>query len=208
MRLSERLRLMLNARPASLDARPVSIRTRLRVGATCFAFLLVCVVAGMAPVAAQEPRLGPIARIFVGKIRTMNESDRVAQAVAVDRRGLIVAVGTEKEIFAAAAGIAPAPEVIRLERGQTMLPGFLDAHLHVVSLLLAHSGLAKLVGPCLPGPYDSGNSPGCQNYIGATFGTLKGNLKPADDKAFLFGVNLDPSRQPYNETTTSVVLLK
>jgi predicted amidohydrolase YtcJ len=160
-------------------------------------------VAGVAPVAAQQPQLGPIARIFVGKIRTMNSNDRVAQAVAVDGRGLIVAIGTEKEILAAAAGITPAPEVIRLENGQTLLPGFLDAHLHIVSLLIAHSGLAKLVGPCLPDPYKAGNSPGCQNYIGATFTKLRKDLPPGD-KAFLFGVNLDPSRQPYDETTTSV----
>lgn len=202
MRFSERVSLVLNCRPSPLEARPWAIGTRLRVGATRFALLLACVVAGVAPVQAQWPKLGPVAKIFVGHIRTM-DGDRVAQAVAVDGNGLIVAVGTEPEILKVVAGIEKVPEVIRLEPGQTLLPGFLDAHLHVSGPLVEHSGMAELVGPCRPGPYHAGDPPGCSNYIKTTFIELKKKLDADESNTFVVGINLDPSRQPYDTKTSS-----
>jgi predicted amidohydrolase YtcJ len=206
MRFSKRLSLLLNCLPTPLASRTRA--TGFFAGATRFALLLVCVVAGVVPVRAKEPEPGPIARIFVGKIRTMDGSNRVAQAVAVDGRGMIAAVGTEPEVLAAAkaAGIAARLEVIRLEPGQTLLPGFLDAHLHISGPLLEHSGLAELVGPCRPDPYRAGDPPNCSNYIKTTLAELKKKVdKPGAGKsdAFVFGINLDPSRQPYDGTTSS-----
>ena len=173
------------------------------------ALLLALVAAGVSPVLAAGPVPGPIVKIFVGRIRTM-DGERMAEAVAVDKRGMIVAVGTEQEVFAAAAGITPKPQEIRLSPGQTLLPGFFDTHLHIDALLLDNSGLAEKLGPCLPEPYQEPQT-GCQNYIKSTLATLRKKLE-ADSaclaskscsSSFVLGVNLDPSRQAYDATTSS-----
>jgi hypothetical protein len=142
-----------------------------------FALLLVCAVVGGIPVRAKEPELGPITKIFVAKIQTMDSNNRVAQAVGIDWRGLIVKVGTEDEIFAAAPGIdRKGGNVIRLD-GKTLLPGFFDAHLHLDALLTKYSGLAEMVGPCLPQPYASANTKDCRNYIKETFAVVQKKLE-------------------------------
>jgi predicted amidohydrolase YtcJ len=181
MRFSERLR------------RFVSVRFTLLV-----AFVMV---AGVIPARAKGPVLGPITRIFIGNIRTM-VGDHTAHAVGVDGRGLIVAVGSESEVRKAAR---PDVETIRLAPGQTLMPGFIDAHLHLDLLMMEKSGQAELVGPCLPGSYAAGDTKDCKNYIMDTLVNLKKKLAAHDPngKTFVVGLNLDPSRQPYSTDTSS-----
>ncbi|HJQ40462.1 MAG TPA: amidohydrolase family protein [Thermoanaerobaculia bacterium] len=159
--------------------------------------LLLVGIAGVVPVQAQTPKLGSITQIFTGNIRTMDADDRVVEAVGVDARGLIVAVGTESQVTATAPNVKPT----RLASGQTLLPGFFDAHVHINALLLAQSGLAPVVGPCRPEPYAAGDS-GCKNYIQEAFADLRRNLGRYGP--FPVALNLDPSRQPYDKKTTSV----
>jgi predicted amidohydrolase YtcJ len=174
-------------------------------------------VGAVAPAVANQPKLGPIVKIFVGKIETMDRQDRTAEAVGVDARGLIVAVGTRGDIFHM-AGLDPALIEIKLNPGETLLPGFFDAHLHLDALLLKNSGLAEMVGPCLPKPYESANTAQCKNYIKETFavvsGKLKAQAKGLDEAAieklnatFVVGLNLDPSRQPYAAATSTTPLV-
>ncbi|MFZ6750122.1 amidohydrolase [Undibacterium sp. Ren11W] len=63
-----------------------------------------------------------------GKVMTMDANNRTAQAVAVNGNR-IVAVGTDEEI---ARYIGPNTQVINLN-GKTLLPGFIDTHIHPVS---------------------------------------------------------------------------
>ncbi|MFY9820209.1 MAG: amidohydrolase family protein [Thermoanaerobaculia bacterium] len=174
--------------------------SRLCLGATRFALLLGSILAGVAPLRAQEA-----VTMIVGKIRTMDAKNSVAGAVAFDENGWIVAVGTKDEVAKAVKGAT----VTRLElgSGQTLLPGFIDPHLHLDLMLLEKSGLAELVGPCLPEPYKAGNSPGCDpkynNYIKGTFDVLMKKLGNQKQDTFVVGLNLDPSRQPWDATTPS-----
>ena len=155
---------------------------------------------------AQEPQAPepdePQNNVFVGTIHTMNANNDVAEAVAVSAQGLILKVGTLEEALAAAGEL---PEKIALPEGQVLLPGFLDAHQHVIAVVLSNSGLMKLLGPCLPGPYESGSSDGCENYIVKSFQNLKDTIPnlQEDSDLFLLGGTLDPSRQPYDVGKTS-----
>ncbi|WP_376794851.1 amidohydrolase [Thermogemmatispora sp.] len=65
-----------------------------------------------------------------GNLYTMDETRPRAQALAVEREsGRIVAVGDDAEVRRAAGGQA---ELIDL-RGKTVLPGFIDAHIHLLA---------------------------------------------------------------------------
>lgn len=175
---------------------------RLRFGAApaAPALVFVATIGAALPAVAEGPVLGPVVKMFVGKVRTM-DGDRVAEAVGVDARGLIVAVGTEKEVLAKAKGTSPA--VTRLAVGQALLPGFFDAHQHVTGLLLQHSGLVELVGPCRPGPYHDGDPENCNSYIQETFRELRKKIGREKSNTFVVGTNLDPSRQWYDQATSS-----
>jgi predicted amidohydrolase YtcJ len=128
----------------------------------------------------------------------MDDRDTVAEAVAVDRRGVILAVGTEAQAMSAAGGGA---EVVRLAPGQALLPGFIEPHMHVVGLLQEKSGLVGAVGACRPAAYSAGEKP-CFTYIHDALDYLK---PEAGDTSSLFvmGLDLDPSRQPLDAATSS-----
>ena len=90
------------------------------------AVAVVAAAAGVAagPVAAQEMA----DRIWLGgPILTMNDAAMRAEAVA-EKGGRIVAVGSAGDVMKLRG---PSTQVIDLE-GRTMLPGFVDAHGHVV----------------------------------------------------------------------------
>jgi predicted amidohydrolase YtcJ len=72
-----------------------------------------------------------------GKVVTVNPSDRIAEAVAVEGNR-ILAVGTNEAISRLRG---PGTTAIDL-RGRTLLPGFIDAHSHVEGL--AESEHARL----------------------------------------------------------------
>jgi predicted amidohydrolase YtcJ len=76
--------------------------------------------------AGQAQQLAPADTVLLnGKIITVDENDRIAQAVAI-AGGKIVAVGSNEEIR---ARVGPATEQIDL-RARAVTPGFLDAHAH------------------------------------------------------------------------------
>lgn len=62
------------------------------------------------------------------KIYTVNPAQPVAQAIAIDDKGVIAAVGTEAEAKAAAGAGA---KIIDLG-GRFVMPGFQDAHMHLI----------------------------------------------------------------------------
>lgn len=65
-----------------------------------------------------------------GTIYTMDAAQPRAQAMAIDTlSGRILAVGTNDEVRSAGGH---APELVDL-KGQAMLPGFIDAHIHLLS---------------------------------------------------------------------------
>lgn len=147
--------------------------------------------------AAAEQR----ARIFVGKIITMDKDDRIVQAVGVDRYGVIAAVGDESTVR---AKMKPSnPETIRLAAGETLLPGFFDPHVHVVGMVMGSSGLVDQLSPCLPAPYASGTNPDCKNTIEESLQQFGHNNKDKGKTEPLLGTGLDPSRQPYSSTVAS-----
>ena len=67
-------------------------------------------------------------RVFIsGKILTMNSSQPVAEAVAT-RQDKIIGVGTNREILQL---IGEKTRIVNLD-GKTMVPGFIDSHIHVL----------------------------------------------------------------------------
>jgi predicted amidohydrolase YtcJ len=86
-------------------------------------------------------------RIFTGgQIITMNDRRPSAKAVLV-RGGRIVAVGTRAQVDAQKQGTAGVVDL----KGRTLLPGFVDAHGHVVMV-----GLQALAANLLPPPDGEG----------------------------------------------------
>jgi predicted amidohydrolase YtcJ len=63
-----------------------------------------------------------------GAIHTVVRGQAVAEALAIDEDGIIIAVGTEDEVIAIAGRDA---EIIDLD-GMMVLPGFQDAHMHLI----------------------------------------------------------------------------
>lgn len=82
-----------------------------------------------------------------GDIITMNDGQPTAEALAV-KGGLILAVGARAEIEKAHQG--PATQIIDLG-GQTLLPGFLDAHSHYASSLTVANQVNVYAPPAGPG---------------------------------------------------------
>ncbi len=72
---------------------------------------------------------GPDYVIMNGNIRTMDRSGRICTAMAV-KNGLIEAAGTDEEVLNG----APAGTRIIDAEGMTIVPGFNDAHCHLLSL--------------------------------------------------------------------------
>jgi len=137
------------------------------------------------------------ARVFYGNIRTMDDKNTVAQAVAVNAKGVIIHVGTAPEAEeAAGAGF----EKVQLAAKQTLLPGFIDSHMHVEAQLLQKSGLIPTVGACPPKIYTPLSLPSrpeepCYPYIADALDSLQ---PPKTAPAFIVAIFLDPSRQPYD----------
>src|SRR5690348_15764714 len=79
-----------------------------------------------------SPRL--LVLLVNGVIHTMDPARPRASAVAVERAsGRVVAVGDDAEIRALGGSLA---ETVDL-RGNTVLPGFIDAHAHLLCLARA-----------------------------------------------------------------------
>ena len=159
-------------------------------GLVCSAGLALCSPA----VAAGQ------ATIFTGNILTMDSNNPVAAAVGVDDRGLIVAVGGIIEVSTKMQHLKPVTK--KLGAGETMLPGFIDPHLHIVSMALTYSGLIDRLGPCLPQPYKNAEAEDCQATIKGALEKLENFTKGRSTP--VIGMELDPSRQPYSDTETAI----
>lgn len=86
-------------------------------------FLSLSVMAMTLVSAAAEPMVLTNAKVY-----TVNRNQPQAQAIAVDDRGVITAVGTAADALKAAG---PDAKVIDLG-GRMVLPGFQDAHMHLI----------------------------------------------------------------------------
>jgi predicted amidohydrolase YtcJ len=74
------------------------------------------------------------------RIHTLSEAQPVAEALAWDAAGRIVAVGTREEVLGKAAGAT-----LHDAKGATVVPGLIDAHAHLMGLGMALMS-ADLVG--------------------------------------------------------------
>lgn len=89
------------------------------------AFILA--IALLSPLAAGNALSQPL--VLTGAdVYTVNKNRDWAEAIGIDENGIIVAVGTEAEVAAAAGSDA---SIIDLE-GRMVLPGFQDVHLHAI----------------------------------------------------------------------------
>jgi predicted amidohydrolase YtcJ len=71
-----------------------------------------------------------------GRVHTVDAADTIAQAVALSG-GRIAAVGADADVRGL---VGPKTEVVDL-RGRSLLPGFVDAHCHLVSLGMSMSSI-------------------------------------------------------------------
>jgi predicted amidohydrolase YtcJ len=141
------------------------------------------------------------AQVFVGEILTMKQrrSERVVEAVSVDARGVILKVGDADEILATAG---PQTQVVRLRRDETLMPGFVDPHLHLVPTIQQELPDAVNVEPCMPRQFRAIQTPGCPKTIEDAL-TLLREQAAAQPEGFIYATGLDPSRQPLDATTSS-----
>lgn len=163
-------------------------------GAVTAAFLVVAALGGCSHSTLTVTT--PAATIIEGTILTMDDANRTVEAVAIDERGVIVGVGSTRDVRARFLGSGT--QVQALGAKEVLMPGLIEPHLHLLAWM-QYNGV-PVVSPCYPGPYAAGNEPNCSNYIKPSLR----NLKPAtcvSNGPIIFGLNLDPSRQPYDETT-------
>ncbi|AKQ67880.1 amidohydrolase domain protein [Myxococcus hansupus] len=147
--------------------------------------------------------VGPVepgTTLFLGKVLTLDDQGTIADAVLVDPLGRILKVGTEDQVR---QGLSSAVEVVQLSPGQVLMPGFIDPHLHVLPTLIQSIMGTHDLAPCLPPPYRVDPNVDCSSRadVLSALGGMK--LSPqfaASDKAFVLGMNLDPSRQAFITT--------
>lgn len=89
-------------------------------------FLPVFSIFSAVSLAAGTLTAAPALILHHGKVITVDEGFRIAEAVAVDGDGRIVAVGKSTEILALGDGRT---QVLDLE-GKTLMPGLMDSHVH------------------------------------------------------------------------------
>ncbi len=82
--------------------------------------------ASLPTIAVSNPNGNTV--LIGGSVVTMNADNAIAQAIAYDADGRIIAVGTEQEVRAEAGAQA---NVVLLD-GAQVLPGFHDVHIHAV----------------------------------------------------------------------------
>ena len=110
----------------------LSRRSLLKAGAVAGSAAAIGGVGGAAPALAGSPpatKTGPLVLVN-GRIHTMDATNRIASAVAVED-GRFVAVGGEGEVRAG----RPHARVLDL-KGRTVVPGMIEAHVHFVSLAI------------------------------------------------------------------------
>jgi len=105
--------------------RPTAVWCSLAILISCSLALSAC---DRTDLAATE-RLEPAAKVFVNAdVVTMAETRSNAEAISV-HNGIILGIGSEKDVIASAGANA----IIRDMEGHTILPGFIDAHGHLLA---------------------------------------------------------------------------
>jgi predicted amidohydrolase YtcJ len=176
----------------------------IRISVATRAALCVAVVGSLAVSCSKSAGSGApnsavsAKRVFVGNIRTFDDQSTQVEAVAVDARGVIVLRGTRQVVLARTADSQP--EIVTLTADQTMLPGFIEPHMHLPSTISANTGIMFSLAACRPAPYSAG-----QGDCSATIADALKKLVAHDSHPLRWhvGLNLDPSRQPYDATTPS-----
>ncbi len=114
-----------------------TLHTRTSIAAVALLTLASAVTGNTQP----APVAGPGAGMLVNaRILTLTDSRPIAEAIAWDATGRIVAVGTREEVVAHAPGAK-----LHDAGGATVVPGLIDAHAHLMGLGLALMN-ADLVG--------------------------------------------------------------
>lgn len=124
-----------------LSARTGFLRLFRRVAAPRAATLLLSLSATLPALAAKTPVPAADLVFLGGRVIPMTAPDARAEALAV-KEGRILALGSDREI---ARLRGPATKVVEL-RGRALLPGFIDAHGHIVSVA-QQADLASLQPP-------------------------------------------------------------
>jgi predicted amidohydrolase YtcJ len=99
----------------------------MRTGHVAPAALLAALLAAVADVASAGAATAGV--LVNARIHTLDERHPLAEALAWDQDGRIIAVGTHDEVVAKAPG-APVHDA----RGATVVPGLIDAHAHLMGL--------------------------------------------------------------------------
>ena len=132
------------------------------------------------------------------RVITLNDAQPRAQAVAV-MDGRILKVGDEGAVLALAG---PETEVVDL-KGKTLLPGFIEPHMHYdsTSLQLSASPQVNADGPVPANPfllnlglYQTQNPAAQQRSKAEVLQLLSQRLNAHPNAPALFGFNFDPSR--------------
>src|SRR5262245_28520731 len=125
---------------ATPNTRRCAMARRVRSATTALTALLLCVLPARAADQADAIYHG-------GDIVTIDDKNPTAEAVAVEG-GKIVAVGKKDDVFKLKGD---ATKVIDLN-GKTLLPGFIDAHGHLMGV-----GLQRSIASLLPPPDGKGD---------------------------------------------------
>ncbi len=116
---------------------------------------------------------------YGGPIVTVNGKNEEVQALAI-QNGKIVAVGKKHDVIK--AWQAPATKIVDLN-GQTLMPGFVEPHVHIIVTSYLEGLGVNLSNFALP--YDT---------IDTISAKLRAQLKNVPAGGWLFGFGVDPSR--------------
>ena len=107
-----------------------------------FGASLVMLALGLAAATAADAAEGVLVN---ARIHTLDNAHPVAEALAWDRQGRIIAVGPRSEVTAKSGG-APVHDA----KGAVVVPGLIDAHAHLMGLgyALMRADLVGARRPC------------------------------------------------------------
>lgn len=82
-----------------------------------------------------------------------------------------------------------------------LLPGFIEPHMHVAPTISLASGAFFSLSSCRAAPFATEATAPCYKYLRDGLGALKACVAGYIGRWY-FGLNADPSRQPFDATTT------
>ena len=176
----KRIPFVLLSRPAVPDGPAAFRRPTHPVRRCAVAIVVAARILSAEPARAAGPVGDAADTIFRGgTVVTVDERQPEVSALAV-KDGRIVALGKETDVLAARRG--PSTEVVDL-RGRTLLPGFVEPHLHISLTAMVEDVALDLSNFALP--YDT---------IETILDKLRARRKTLPDGAWILAFGVDPSR--------------